>query len=79
VRYCACQLAITPATKQRRKAMKYKKAVKEIMKTEDGKLAVKWSGAKRFVIIPDDEIALYLIYLVANGENAIKNINSKLR
>ena len=59
--------------------MKYKKAVKEIMKTEDGKLAVKWSGTKKFVIIPDNEIALYLIYLVANGENAVKNINSKLR
>ncbi len=69
----------TVGDKPEERAMKYKRAVEEIMKTEDGKIAVRWSGTKRFVIIPDDEIALFLIYLVANGENAIKNINSKLR
>jgi len=59
--------------------MKFKKAVSEIKKTEDGKIAVRFTGKSKFVIVPDDEIACYLIYLIANGENAVRNINSKLR
>ncbi len=58
---------------------KYKKAVKEVKKLKNGKLAVRWDGSKKFVIVPDDEIAQYLVYLLVNGENVVRNINSRLR
>ena len=55
------------------------KQVDEVMKDESGKLWVKWKGSKKFYLIPDDEIACYLVYLIVNKDSAVNNINSKLR
>lgn len=42
--------------------------VKEIKKLENGKIAVRWVGGKKFKVIENDTIARYLIYLVTGGE-----------
>jgi len=41
--------------------------VTEIKKMENGKIAVRWEGKRKFNIIPDDEIAIYLVYLIVKS------------
>lgn len=40
----------------------------EIMKLENGKIAVRWQGTKKFVVINDDIIAQYLTLMILDGE-----------
>lgn len=53
--------------------------VAEIKKLEDGKIAVRWQGKRKFNIIQDDEIAQYLIYALAFGNEVVVNQNSAAR
>lgn len=52
--------------------------VEEIMKTKDGKIAVKWKGKKSFVVIPDKEVGLYLMYLVTRNPEEKKKISGTI-
>ena len=40
----------------------------EVKKMEDGRIAVRWEGKKKFNIINDPVIAEYLIYWIAKGD-----------
>lgn len=48
--------------------------VEEIMKTKDGKIAVKWKGKKDFQVIDDMEVGYYLIYLITRNPEEKKKI-----
>jgi hypothetical protein len=39
----------------------------EIKKLEDGTIAVRWEGKKKFNVIQDPAIAAYLVYVIAMG------------
>lgn len=45
-----------------------KPKVQAIKKMPNGKIAVLWSGKKKFRIINDEKISQYLVYLMVNGE-----------
>jgi hypothetical protein len=54
--------------------------VAEVKKMENGKLAVRWEGKRKFNIVQDDEIAIYLVYLLTRDEKTVmKNQNSRCR
>ena len=38
--------------------------VAEVKKLESGKLAVRWKGEQKFLVINDDLIAAYLIFIM---------------
>lgn len=40
----------------------------EVKELENGKLAVRWEGKKKFNVIEDDEIAQLLIFWMIKGE-----------
>lgn len=42
--------------------------VAEIKKDEDGKLWVRWQGKRKFLLIQDNQIAEFLIYILVNRE-----------
>jgi|GEM_PF-6172595 len=46
-----------------------KNKVAEIMKTDEGKISVRWEGSDEFNIIDDDCIGQYLVYLVITGKD----------
>lgn len=52
--------------------------VEEIMKTKDGKIAVRWKGKKKFQVIQDKEIGLYLIYLITRNPEEKKKISGTI-
>ena len=43
--------------------------VAEIMKTDEGKISVRWEGSNEFNIIDDDRIGQYLVYLIITGKD----------
>ena len=49
--------------------------VDKIKKLENGKLAVKWQGSRKYRVINDEEIASYLVYLVLNGKETVNESN----
>ena len=54
--------------------------VAEIKKLENGKIAVRWEGKRKFNIVEDNEIAAYLIYTITRSEKeVVNNINSRLK
>lgn len=56
------------------------KKIADVKKMENGKLAVRWQGGKKFFIINDADIAKYLIYLVTRSEQTVmENVNSMCR
>jgi hypothetical protein len=57
------------------------KKIKYVKKAEDGKLHVSFDGDDAtFYEIKDDEIAAYVIYLLATGEKqSFQNVNSRLK
>jgi len=50
--------------------------VDQVMKTKDGKVAVKWKGKKSFQVIDDKEVGLYLMYLITRNPEEKKKITA---
>lgn len=54
--------------------------IAEVKKMDDGKIAVRYKGQKKFYVVQDDKIAAYIFYTMTIGkEQTIKNINSACR
>jgi hypothetical protein len=54
--------------------------VAEIKTLENGKIAVRWEGKRKFNIIEDGAIAAYLIYTMTRSEKQVfNNVNSRLK
>lgn len=43
--------------------------IAEVKKLSNGKLATRMEGEKSFKVVEDDEIALYLIFIMAQGKD----------
>lgn len=55
-----------------------KAEVAEIKKLDDGKLAVRWKGKRKFNVIDDPEIAQYLVFMITQKDTFVPDPN-KLR
>ena len=63
-----------------RQETKMNAKVAEIKKLENGNIAVRWEGKRKFNIVEDAEIAAYLIYTITRSEKQVfNNINSRLK
>lgn len=49
--------------------MSKKTEVDLIKKLENGKIAVKWKGDKKFYVIEDQEVAVALIWMIVNKKS----------
>lgn len=54
-----------------------KMEVDQVVKTKDGKVAVKWKGKNKFQVIDDKEVGLYLMYLITRNPEEKKKISDK--
>ena len=46
--------------------------IKEVKHIGDGKIAVRWKGKRKFVIVDDATISTYLVYAILNKDSINK-------
>ncbi|ANS06175.1 hypothetical protein [Enterobacter cloacae complex sp. 363J6] len=56
--------------------MSKKSEVAEIKKLDDGKIAVRWKGNRKFNVIEDPEVAAFLVFMITQKDTFVPDPNN---
>ncbi|AGJ71540.1 hypothetical protein Lw1_gp132 [Escherichia phage Lw1] len=56
--------------------MTQKAEVAAIRKLDDGKIAVRWKGKRKFNVIDDPEIAAFLVFMITQKDTFVPDPNN---